>query len=330
MQSGGGQAPSLNASQIGNDQTKANVNSAVSTARLNATNQVTPFGSLNYNETGGQSDSNGNWIPQFTATTSLSPQVQSLVDQTQGIQGQALSTASGLFGNLNSVLSKPIDLSGLPPLPGDQSAFRNDAYNALTARGQADIDRSRTADRTALANQGIQPGSTAWDRDMDQFGRQATDLSNQSFINAGTLAGQNQDQALQARNQGLSELLLQRTQPLQELSSLFGLGSGIQMPTFQNTPQTQVQAADVTSPQLAAFNAQNQDYMQAQANATSSNNALIGGIAGLGGMALGGALGGPLGAGVPGMFGLGGKSGGIPTPTMNFASIGGLPRSAYQ
>jgi hypothetical protein len=53
------------------------------------TNQVTPTGSLTYTQTGGQYDYNGNWIPQTTATQTLSPELQGLYNQTTGIAGTA-------------------------------------------------------------------------------------------------------------------------------------------------------------------------------------------------------------------------------------------------
>ena len=56
MGGGGGSAPTLDAASVGNNQTSSNINSAINTQKLNMVNQVTPFGSLNYSNTGGTYD----------------------------------------------------------------------------------------------------------------------------------------------------------------------------------------------------------------------------------------------------------------------------------
>ncbi len=103
--------------------------------------------------------------------------------------------------------------------------------------------------------------------------------------------------------------------PLQAYGGLMGLASGgQQMPQFMNTPQYQLQAPDVTSPQLAAFQAQNQAYQNSQQQAARAGQGMMGGLFGLAGAGLGGVLGGPLGAGLgSSLFGLGAKAAGSGT-----------------
>ena len=71
--------------KVGQAQTGSNIGSAVAQANLNNVNQVTPYGSLTYGQTGtstytdpttGQTYS----IPQFTATQTLSPEQRALYD----------------------------------------------------------------------------------------------------------------------------------------------------------------------------------------------------------------------------------------------------------
>lgn len=293
MQSGG--APQFNSGAAASQQTTANANAAINQQRLNMVNQQTPYGSLNYTETGGTYDYDHNWIPQYTATTSLSPDQQKILEQTTGVQQQALGLAPNLLNNVGAATAKPIDFGGAPALPANGQAARDTAYNALMSRTQQQLDRQRSADATLAANQGIAPGSEAWNRLTQHNDQAATDASNQATINASQLAGQDLSQAQGIRNQWINEQLTQHNQPIQDLTSLLGIGGGVTQPSFQNTPQTNVNATDTNSLNMAAYQGQIAGY-NAQ-NAT--NNALMGGLFGLAGAGLGGV------ARNPGLFGLG-------------------------
>lgn len=262
MQSSGS-APQFNSGQVSNNQSSYNVNSAIDATRLNNVNQVTPQGSLTYGQTGGEYDYNGNFVPSYTATQTLSPEQQGLYTASTGLQQGALGAAQGRLGALNSTLGAPTP---------DSATIRNQAYDALTARSTEDLTRSRNAQQVQLANQGIQPGSEAWSRAMEGQDRAVTDASNQATINAGTIAGQNLQQDQSIRNQSINEF-----------ASLLGLGTGTS-PNYINTPQTQVQAPDATSPAIAGYQGQLNAYNQQM----QSGNAAMGGLFGLGGSVLGG------------------------------------------
>ncbi len=91
--------------------------------------------------------------------------------------------------------------------------------------------------------------------------------------------GQNKahnDFMLGSYNTGFNTALTERNQPINEISALMG-GGQVQQPTFQNTPNVGVAGTDI-----AGLTAQN--YAQKQ----SGYNATMGGLAGLGGAALGG------------------------------------------
>ncbi len=308
MQGGGGgtQAPSLDSSAIGKSQTTANVGAAIGSSILNNTNQVTPFGGLTYANTGGSYDYNGNFIPQYTATQTLSPGQQGLLDQRTAAQSNLFDLAKSYFPQAAAGLNTP--LPKFAPLP-DTTAFQDTAYKALTARSTDDINRAETAQNVKSANQGVATGSEAYNRALQPFERSRVDASNQATINAGTLADQLINRQITGNNYQLNDALTRQSAPFQLYTGILGAAGGPTMPQFTNTPQTQIQAPDVTSPQLAAFNAQQQDYQQRLAASKSGSNALMGSLFGLGGAALGGALGGPLGASLgSSLFGLGGKA----------------------
>ena len=102
----------------------ANVNSAVATSRLNQANQIGPEGSLTYSygtpeDGGGYVDpQSGQWIPQVTATTTLSPEQQRLYDQNNRTSTQLNDLALRGIGYVDQASQTPIDQSKLPGLAG--------------------------------------------------------------------------------------------------------------------------------------------------------------------------------------------------------------------
>ena len=272
MNSGGSSAQ---LGQSAQQQQTANVGSAIATARLNNTNQVTPYGNLTYTETGGSNDNQGNWIPSFTATQTLSPEQQQIYNKTTGLQSQALDIGKGVLGNVDRSVTNGLNYDGLSELPQNQQALKDSAYNQLMTRTRTDLGRASDAEDTQMANQGIAQGSEAWNRAKEGQGRALTDASVQASINAGNIASQDLNQAQTIRNQGINERTALHNQPLQDYSAMMGFGGTTQSPQFVNTPQTQVQAADFQTPALAQYQAQQQ-----------SQNSMMGGLFGLGGSAL--------------------------------------------
>lgn len=282
---GGGSAPQPQSPGItAQQQTQSNVETAIANATLGNTNQITPQGTLTYQKTGGQQVGN-NFVPSYTATQTLSPGQQSIYDKTTGLQNSGLTAAGGVFNQLNDTVKNPLNFNGIPGLPTDQTALRNKAYDALTSRSNIDLGRSRDAQQTLLANQGIAQGSEAYKRAMEGQDRAVVDASNQATIQAGNVASQDLSQAQTIRNQGVNEAQTLRNQPFQEYAQLLGLGGNIQSPTYAPGSAGQVAPTDVAGINSAYDAARMQSYQQQQ----GQSNALMGGLFGLGGSALGAA-----------------------------------------
>jgi len=290
---GGGSAPQFNAQQTANSQKEANVQTGIANATLGNTNQVTPYGNLNYTESGGRWVGD-NFVPSYTATQTLSPDQQNIYDKGARLQNRALDLAPTVLGNVERSIGQPLNFDGLQGIP-DVQGLRDNAYKALTARGTEDINRAEGASDVQLANQGIAKGSVAANRAEDKFGRARNDLSTQAEIDAGNIAAQHLNQALSIRNQGIGERTTLHNAPLQDYQALLGFGGGVQAPQYAPGSAGQIQATDVTTPAMQAYQGQMNAYNQQQ----SSQNALMGGLFGLGGAALGGAFRNPK------MFGLG-------------------------
>ncbi len=261
---GGGSAPTPpNPAQVSADQTKSNVSTAIANATLGNTNQVTPYGSLTYNQTGAQDVGGGVMVPSYTATQTLSPEQQQIYDKTTGLQNQALGLGPQVLTNVGNTINTPLP---------SQADFTNQAYNALTSRANQSLDLQQKAQQTQLANQGIQAGSNAYDNALRPIMQERTDISNQGLANATGLAGQNLSQAQAVHNQ-----------PLQDYSALLGFGGSTTQPTYAPPSAGQVAPTDVSGNAYNSYNGQLQQYQTQQ----GQQNALLGGLFGLGGSALG-------------------------------------------
>lgn len=279
---GGGAAPTPpNPAQVSADQTKSNVSTAIANATLGNTNQYTPYGSLTYSQTGGQwvnGPGGGEFVPSYSATQTLSPEQQQIYNKTTGLQNQALSLGPQALTNVGTSLNTPLQ---------DPTALRGQAYDALTARSTQALDLQAKQQATQLVNQGINPGTEAWDNAFRPIEQARVDAANQGVINAGNVASQNLSQQQTIHNQ-----------PLQDYSTLLGFGGGVTQPTYAPASAGQVAPTDVSGNYYNSYNGQLQQYQTQQ----GQNNALMGGLFGLAGTAAGAALG-PFGAMGGGMLG---------------------------
>lgn len=239
-----------------------NRDTATATQLTNMTDQVGPDGSLTYGQTGSNSyvgaDGKTVTIPHFTATTSLSPEGQKIHDTNLQTQLSLAGIGRDQSAKIGSILGTNINLN-------------NDAVESrLMEIGSKRLDpmfaRNEDALRTRLTNQGIMPGSQAWNAEMSQFGEGRNDAYNQLL--------------LKGRDQSVNEILTERNQPLNEITALLS-GSQVSRPSFTNTPTTQVAGVDYGGMVQNQF----QGQMQNAAMDQSSKNAFMGGLFGLAGTA---------------------------------------------
>jgi hypothetical protein len=242
-----------------------NQNTATTQQLLNMTNQVTPDGSLTYNQTGNNSftgaDGKTYTVPQFTATQTLSPTQQALkglTDQTKQNIGQIGVDQSAKIGG---ILGTNVNLSN--------DAVENRLLELGTKRLTPQFARDEESLRTRLANSGIRAGSDAWNAEMQRLGQTKNDALDQLLLSG--------------RGQAVNEILTERNQPLNEISALMS-GSQVSQPNFTSTPQTNVAGVDYAGMVQNNYNAKNQQY-QSQ---LGQQNAMMGGLFGLAGT-LGGA-----------------------------------------
>lgn len=237
-----------------------NQQGAQAATAANRVNQNTMYGNLNYTQTG--TDQYGN--PTYTANQTLAPQFQ--------------KTFNNLLGNMETASSTPLD-TGM--------AAWDKATGLINQRLQPQIERENEAQDAQLANQGIMPGSKAYDTAKTLLSQQHNDLLNQAQLTG-----------LNAQNQFFNQNVTASNLPYQQLNA-FKQGT---TPTYVQPYQ---QAAVGGPDYLGAYTAQNQNDIARQNLATNQANQWISTGAGIGNALISGGTG--PGSILGGMYDLGTK-----------------------
>lgn len=230
MSKGATPPPAPDPVQVAQAQTGTNVGTAIAQSSLNNMNQVGPGGSTTFDKTGGYTDpTTGQFVPQFTKTTQLSPLGNQLLEGQQGLANEFLPAIQQ--GGANA---RPLDISGganagivgagpqaLDPavaraVYGEQASFLDPQFN----QQQTDLTDQ-------LSRQGIPVGSDAYNRAMTNFNSSKTQAyqaaSNNAIGQGAQVAGQNFGLALQGQQQGVN---LQQQAQLNPMLLLAALTSG--------------------------------------------------------------------------------------------------------
>ncbi len=245
-----------------------NVDAARVATAANRVNQVTPYGSLTYSQSG--TDAYGN--PTYTATQALSPDQQRLLETQNRISGSLGDVATKGVSYVENMLNTPFNTAALPTTGFNPSQSYQDAY---MQRLQPQITQNREALQQQLANKGIDIGSVAYDRAMQTQAQRENDL-----LAAATTQGFGVGQ--QARQQALQEQAYLRNEPLNTLSAV-RTGSQVTGPQFVNSfNQATTAGPDLLGAAGMQYNAQMGDFNAKQAAQANLNQ----GIFSLGGAAL--------------------------------------------
>jgi hypothetical protein len=238
-----------------------NIDAARLATAANRVNQVTPYGNLSYAVTG--QDPYGN--PTWTATQTLSPAQQQLLDyQNQTSLGLGRLAGQGL-GYVENMLNTPFDVSKLPSTGFNPSKTYQEAYMQRLA---PQLQQGREQLQQQLANKGIDIGSTAYDRAMMQQAQRENDL-----LAAATTQGFGVGQ--QARQSALQEQAYLRNEPLNTLSAV-RTGAQVQGPQFVNSAQQATTAGpDILGAAQMGYNAQMGDFNAKQAAQANLNQGLF-------------------------------------------------------
>jgi hypothetical protein len=259
-----GPAPSAPAapdySAAARETSAGNLDAARAATAANRVNQVTPYGRLDYSVTG--QDPYGN--PTWTATQSLSPEQQKLLDVQNQISGSLGDVANKGVSYVENMLNTPFDTSKLPTTGFNPSQSYQDAY---MQRLNPQIQQNREQLQQQLANKGIDIGSTAYDRAMQTQAQRENDL-----LLGATTQGFGVGQ--QARQSALQEQAYLRNEPLNTLSAV-RTGSQVTGPQFVNSfNQATTSGPDLLGAAGMQYNAQMGDFNAKQAAQANLNQGI--------------------------------------------------------
>lgn len=311
--------PSPDPSVTAAAQSGMNLDTARASQLTNMIDQVTPDGSLKYNQTGSNTyvDSTGRTvtIPHFTATTTLSPDQKAMNSANNAAQTNIAGIARDQSVRIGTLLSTPLNFDSAPALynpnlqglsGNDYSADRQKVQDALMSRMQPQLDQDKAALETKLANQGVKVGSAAYDAAMHNYDSSTNDARMSAIINAGqeqsrllsdeiqgtgfnnSVEEQKYNNSQGNRSNAIQEAMTLRETPINEISALLS-GSQVSNPNFVNTPNTQVAGVNYAGLVQNKYN----DDMAAYQSKVSQQNAMLGGLFGLAGTAATAGIGGP-------------------------------------
>lgn len=241
-------APST--SSIINSQTQAN------TAALgqNTMNQSNPYGNLTY--TTSVDPITGQL--KYQANQNYSQAQQGLLNTTQQTGQTQGNTGLNLAENMAGLYSQAPNFNqGADSLTSQAEAPVQAAYERFFTPARSQLD-------TQLRNQGIMPGTPAYQQQTDA-------LTQQQNLTEGSWLANFQPQAFNEAMQGYQA-------PENMIGSLFGMGQPTSLQgTWSNTPQ--VNAANANQAAQTSLGQQNFDYQQKVAQ----QNNMMGGLFGIGG-----------------------------------------------
>lgn len=254
--------PVRDAGKVAEQQQQYNKQAGIESQAGSMVNQYNPYGSLEYTQTG----TGPGGVPIYSANIKLTPAQQQLLNTLQGNQQTAGNYASSLLGGANYGGQSPSDVIGgaTSGLTKDLIGKYVDYLNPFFTQQTDQLD-------TKLKNQGLQPGTPAYDQAMNA----ARQSQNQ------TVTKYTADIEPQAYQQAMSSYLT----PLSMATQLMGLSQpGSVNQNLVNTPQLQEQPANY----IGAV-ANEQEALQKQYEAKmAQQSGMMSGLFGTAGNVLGG------------------------------------------
>ncbi len=288
----------------------------------NRPTQNTPWGSMDWTTGSVIDPSTGKPTTQWTQDMTLNPASQRALDDQMRLTEQRSGLAGGMYDRMAGEFGQPIDFGGANPLQTGPEAGSFDSssryydeagdaiYGQFERRMEPRFAQQKAAMETQLRNQGLVPGTEAYDYQLNQMQQQQEDsrqgAAYQSTIGAGQEAqrmlgmdmgaqGQEFAQGMQGagfgnqvRQQEISEEMQRRGYTLNEINAIL-TGQQVQQP---NMPSFNAAAASQPADYLGAARSQGEFDIGAYGAGQAQSGGMMSGLAGMGASALGGPMGG--------------------------------------
>jgi len=261
-------------------QGQANIDAARATAKLSNPNVYSPYGNQTVTYEGD--------IP--TVTQNLSPESQKILEAQNATKlglanlgSQGITTAQKVMGTPfefgGPSVQTALDTSQVAKMPVNAGTT---GQEAIMSRLEPSLAKNRVSTETQLINQGLRPGTEAYDNAIKLVGQQENDARTQAVLQGLNLDigsnAQGFNQALQsgqfgntAQQQALAQAIQQRQLPLNEITALMS-GSQIQNPSFGAYQGSNVQAAPIANA-TAQTGQYNQNIYNQQVGSANAQNA---------------------------------------------------------
>lgn len=190
-------------------------------------------------------------VPRFTVNQTLSEDQQSILDQQTRADQNLATLGADLSGTLGQQLTGNFSL-GNEETEGRLFDLGRQRLDPMFAQREDDL-------RTRLANQGINVGSAAYDREMNNFSQGRNDAYNQLLLTG--------------RGQASQELLTEDNQRINQIGALLS-GGQVTQPNFSTG--TQINPTPTTDNAAIINNNYNQRMAQWQQNQAASGSFLSG------------------------------------------------------
>lgn len=261
----------------------------------NRPDQYTPFGSTQWQNQSVWDPSTQQYINRWAQNTEVAPELQPAVDAQMDTTVNRAQLGADISGRLQQDFGQAMDWGAIEPEMGarvqardygDTATLRNrmedNLYNRATSRLDPQWNNRQSDLRTQLYNMGAKEGDPAYNRAMQEFGRDRNDAYQQAQYGAvagggveqaneigmgGQIQGQQQQASAydtQLRQQAIAEELQRRGTNLNEMNAIIsGQQVGVpSMPQFNTAQASQpvqaLNAAQMTGQSnLDKFNAQN-------------------------------------------------------------------------
>lgn len=233
-------------------QGKMNRDTAITQFGLNATDQYTPTGQLNYSQVGKWSDG----TPHFAAKQTLTPNQQALLSGQEQFGKQLLGIGNQQATRLQGLLSRPFD--------GSNDATESRLMELGRKRLDPMLAQRRVSTEQDAFNRGVRPGSEAYANTM----RGVTEGENDAF-NQLLLTG---------HGQAYQEGITNRNQPINEILALASGAPGVSAPNYVNTPGSTVAPVDYTGLVNQQYQAKLANYQSGMSGMFGLGSALLGAI----------------------------------------------------
>ena len=241
-------------------QAGSNQSTAITQQLMNMVDQTGPNGSLTYNQSGTNTYfdpllKKDVTLPKFTATTTLSPEQQALLGKNNQFDLKTADIALGQADRIGETLSQPFTYD-----VGDHEKWAGDLYGKLNNDTNAQNMNAMVA---KLANQGLQPGTPAYDDAMRNL-MYSQDKARNDFL-------------LNSYGQGFQTAQATRNQPINEITALLS-GSQVSQPNYVYTPQQNIATTDYAG----LINQDYQNRMGIYNSQMAQRGAMMGGLFGIG------------------------------------------------